>query len=519
MEDKPAFIRDFNKPRGTEIKHINGHWYLYQRLTKYDPETRRSHKVSGPLLGTITEGGFMAKKPKVDVSRGAETLEYGAVQYFYSRSGRMREALAAYFPGMWEEIYTVALLRTIHGPRLKRIEMEYEDSMISLVYPRQALSKGSLTGFLRDLGRERGNMRAFLHAMMEKSPASYLIDGHRILAASRGMEEAEKGYDSKMRYRPQLNVVYAFSLSDEEARPAYYSKYAGSITDTACLRDFLSESGITGDVTIVADKGFMSGANAEEITDSGLDYIIPLKRGNAAARDRTPSSPEGYDETFVYNGRPIFCSSFTSEGKAVHLFLDTDLYADEMKDLMARMERGNNRTEERKEKERKRREKGKGRLSDEELARLVPKDMHDVLRDHPGMGTITIETTRTELNARQVFAMYKQRQQIEQCFKAYDDSLGFDSSYMHNDTSMEAWLFLNHLSLMMEYDALSEIYLNAEDRNVSFEDLREALQKVKAVKISGKWVAAVRRKKIDESASAVSFNPWTISLPIQQPKN
>ena len=64
MEDKPAFIRDFNKPRGTEIKHINGHWYLYQRLTKYDPETRRSHKVSGPLLGTITEGGFMAKKPK-----------------------------------------------------------------------------------------------------------------------------------------------------------------------------------------------------------------------------------------------------------------------------------------------------------------------------------------------------------------------------------------------------------------------------------------------------------------------
>ena len=332
-------------------------------------------------------------------------------------------------------------------------------------------------------------------------------------------EEAEKGYDSKMRYRPQLNVVYAFSLSDEEARPAYYSKYAGSITDTACLRDFLSESGITGDVTIVADKGFMSGANAEEITDSGLDYIIPLKRGNAAARDRTPSSPEGYDETFVYNGRPIFCSSFTSEGKAVHLFLDTDLYADEMKDLMARMERGNNRTEERKEKERKRREKGKGRLSDEELARLVPKDMHDVLRDHPGMGTITIETTRTELNARQVFAMYKQRQQIEQCFKAYDDSLGFDSSYMHNDTSMEAWLFLNHLSLMMEYDALSEIYLNAEDRNVSFEDLREALQKVKAVKISGKWVAAVRRKKIDEIASAVSFNPWTISLPIQQPKN
>ena len=93
------------------------------------------------------------------------------------------------------------------------------------------------------------------------------------------------------------------------------------------------------------------------------------------------------------------------------------------------------------------------------------------------------------------------------------------TSYMHDDISMEAWLFLNHLSLMMEYDALSEIYLSARDRDVSFEDLREALQKVKAVKINGKWIPAVKRKNIDEIASAVSFDPWTISLPIQQPKN
>ena len=519
MEEKPAFIKEFKKPQGTEIKHINGHWYLYQRLTRYDPETKRSHKVSGPLLGTITEDGFIAKKPKVDVTGGAEMLEYGAVQYFYSRSGKIRDALASSFPDAWQEIYAIALLRTIYGPRLKRIEMEYEDSMISLLYPHLALSRGTLTHLLHDLGKERERMRGFLHSMMEKGSASYLVDGHRILAASRGMEDAEKGFDTKMRYKPQLNVIYAFSLSEEEARPAYYSRYAGSITDTACFRDFLSESGIKGDVTIVADKGFMSSANAEGITDTGLKYIIPLKRGNAAAKDRIPSSADGYELTFTYNGRPIFCSSFPSGGKTVHLYLDTDLYADEMTDLIARMERSNSSMEEKKEKETERRKKGKGRLTDEELSLLIPKDMHDVLRTHPDMGTITIETTRTDLNARQVYCMYKQRQQIEQCFKSYDDSLGFDSSYMHDDISMEAWLFLNHLSLMMEYDALSEIYLSARDRDVSFEDLREALQKVKAVKINGKWIPAVKRKKIDEIASAVSFDPWTISLPIQQPKN
>lgn len=520
MDEKPAFIKEFNKPQGTEIKHINGHWYLYQRLTKYDPETKRSHKVSGPLLGTITEEGFIAKKPKVDVSSGAEMLEYGAVQYFYARTERMRAHLSSAFPAMWERIYAIALLRTIYGPRLKRIGMEYEDSMLSEVYPHLALSGGSISQLLKDLGHEREAMRSFLHAMMKRGSSSYLVDGHRILASSKGMEDCEKGYDTKMRYRPQLNVVYSFSLSDDSAHPAYYKRYAGSVTDSACFRDFISESGINGDVTIVADKGFMSGANADEITDSGLDYIMPLRRGNAAVKGMIPSSPSGYQGSFMFNGRPVFCSSFPEEdGRIAHLFLDTDLYADEMKDLISRMERSNSHAEEKKEREIERRARGKGRLSDEELSHLVPKDVHDVLAANPGMGTITIETTRTELNAEQVYALYKQRQQIEQCFKAYDDSLGFDSSYMHDDTSMEAWLFLNHLSLMMEYDALSEIYLNGRQKDVSFEDLREALQKVKAVKLNGKWIPSVRRKKIAEIAAAVSFDPWSISLPVQQPKN
>ena len=85
----------------------------------------------------------------------------------------------------------------------------------------------------------------------------------------------------------------------------------------------------------------------------------------------------------------------------------------------------------------------------------------------------------------------------------------------HDDISMEAWLFLNHLSLMMEYDAISRIYLNGKEKDVSFEDLRQALQKVKAVRVEGRWIPAVRRKKIAE----IAFDPWIISLPVHQPKN
>ncbi|MCI1422902.1 MAG: hypothetical protein LKH04_01155, partial [Lachnospiraceae bacterium] len=52
---KPDFVVNFQKPANTEIKHISGHWYLYERTSKYDPKIKRSRKVSGRCLGKITE--------------------------------------------------------------------------------------------------------------------------------------------------------------------------------------------------------------------------------------------------------------------------------------------------------------------------------------------------------------------------------------------------------------------------------------------------------------------------------
>ena len=111
------------------------------------------HKVSSPLLGAITEEGFIAKKLKVDASSGAEMLEYGAVQHFYARTERMRAQLSSVFPARWKRIYNIALLGMIYELRLKRIGMEFKDSMLLEVYPHLALSGGLLSKLLRNLGK------------------------------------------------------------------------------------------------------------------------------------------------------------------------------------------------------------------------------------------------------------------------------------------------------------------------------------------------------------------------------
>ena len=52
---------------------------------------------------------------------------------------------------------------------------------------------------------------------------------------------------------------------------------------------------------------------------------------------------------------------------------------------------------------------GKGRLSDEKLSRLVPRAVLDVLAANPGMGTITIQTTRAGLNGEWILSVRRKK--------------------------------------------------------------------------------------------------------------
>jgi len=512
--ERPEFIRNFKKPQATEVKHINGHWYLYERKTKYDPSTKKSRKVSGKLLGTITEFGLVPRQTKVTDAFDLEVREFGAFQYFYEHTQAMREKLMEYFPGSWKRIYTIAILRTVYGCRFKRIEAHYQDSIASLAYPSLALSSSSLTPLLRNLGRNREAIRLFMGSIRGDKGRYILVDGHRILSSSKTVDHAQLGYDSKMRYKPQINLIYLFSLGDGCAFPEYYKQYGGSITDVSAFSDILAEAGIDeDDVTFVGDKGFMSQANCSLLEDSSLRYIIPLKRGNTYVQGKVPPEPLQYNFSFTYHGRSIFASTFAFEDCHVHLFRDTVLFDSEMGDLIARGEKCNSTVLAKAEKERRRRAAGKGRLSDKALAALVPTENALQRGDVTEMGTLSIKTNRKELNAHQVYAIYKQRQAIEQYFKTYGDTMNYDDSYLRSNESFEGWLFLNHLSLMMTVNAIEEIYLHGKEKDISFEDLRQLLTKVRANKFANDWHPCKKTQKVISLCESLDINIKEISVP------
>ena len=55
------------------------------------------------------------------------------------------------------------------------------------------------------------------------------------------------------------------------------------------------------------------------------------------------------------------------------------------------------------------------------------------------------------------------------------------------EVSQEAWLFLNHLSSCIGMECLADIARLGEDKNISFEDLRQTFGRIMASKVNGQW--------------------------------
>lgn len=513
MTEKPDYVLNFPRQKNTEIKKIGNNWYLYERFSKYDPAIKRSRKISGKCLGKITSDGLVATKRRLvdekktfPVGQISDVVEAGAVLYFWERTASLRERLKEYFPDLWEKLYVAAVLRAIKEPRFRRLQAHYETSLLAHLIPDLSFDPLSNSSLLQTLGRRRETISRFMREDVNKRDVFILFDGHRLITSSKTMELAELGYDSKRRFKPQVNLLYVYTLGNDTSMPVYYKQFLGSTPDISAFSDVLEESGISScQYTVIADKGFASEEDFNALAEKKLSYVIPIKRGSKLVEPYLPLTDDCFSDLFMYNGRAI--KSFKIEGNEFNVFvyLDTQLYANELADAAERTERKNEQNDAKVQKELQRREKGVGKLTEEQMDLLQPRDMKKVLQDIPEMGTVTLRTNRTDLNSHQVYRTYKQRQSIEQFFKTYGASLDFDASYMRDRISQEAWLFLNHLSATMAMDCMADITRIGEDKNISFEDLRLILGKITATKIDGKWTIAPIKKAVQKLAAKLEF--------------
>src|SRR4029078_11786870 len=111
-----------HKQPGTELRLINGRYYLYEYKTIYDPLKKKPRKVSGKLLGSIQETkGFVPSPARLAAKLTAEqsvslvvVKEYGVAQLIMTRLAAYGAHLEKYFGTMWKELIAIAYCRLVY---------------------------------------------------------------------------------------------------------------------------------------------------------------------------------------------------------------------------------------------------------------------------------------------------------------------------------------------------------------------------------------------------------------------
>lgn len=427
----PDWAVKHRKP-GTEIKKVNGRYYLYSVKSVYDGERKRARKISGGILGGITEEkGFVPsnkRKLKEKASKTYDGKEVFAVEYGYAKYlvGLLEETgllsrLKTYFPGLWPFIVALAYCRTAYHSRLKNIPFHLKHSDIKeLIGWDEQLGDQKVSDYLFQLGQRESSIHRFMEPE-EKKRRCVLVDATDIITYSNNLSLAHKGYNSRMDFHPQFVLLYLYDAAS--LQPLYYRILPGNIREISALSNTIAASGVENCI-FIGDKGFYSEKNIDDLTAAGLEYIIPLRRGNRQVPYGGLSGIELSDNYFQYGEkRHIFYADPVEMGsKTVCLFLDGMLKEREKNDYLARIESLP---------EKYTREKFKKKVE--------------------SMGSLAI-AHNTAMNPEELYIEYKHRGDIEQFFDQLKNTIDASSSSMQRDESLKGWVFVNHISMKVIYE-------------------------------------------------------------------
>lgn len=455
----PAWAIAHRKP-GVELRFISNRYYLYSCSAVYDKVTKKSKKVSGKLLGTITEADGFIESDKRKLAKSASQAlainsiivkEFGFTSFLNNYNGAIVEKLKFYFPEHFQIIIYMAYCKFLFASPVKNFAFHLSKSMLSNEDKNIYTDKKFSTA-LREIGLNRNAISDYLKSFMVSND-HVMVDMTNVFSASNNMRHSKMGYNADMVFDKQFNLLYIYSPS--LLQPVFYKLLAGNIKDVTGFKMCMKESGIT-DATIIADKGFYSKGNIAFLEKEKLQFIIPLKRDNTNIDySKIDKKVNSY---FKYQERYIWYHESTLDKKQLFLFKDEKLQQQEQKDYLDRIV-----------------------TLPEEYTMDKFKARLDVF------GTIAILTNAPNQTASQLYITYKSRNSIEVMFDGYKNIIKADKTYMQNEDALEGYLFVSHIALQWYYIIYNMLKEHDLTSKYSVTDFASHLKEMKQVKINDSW--------------------------------
>lgn len=476
----PAWVLKFKEPK-TEIKSIKGGYYKYAVEYKYNAQKKRTDKITGVLLGKITEkDGFVpSDKNKLRTEKINKTQidikNFGLYHLFSTLMKEEMKALQAFFSKeICEVLFAFAMFRWAYNAPIKRASYYYNHDFCSQVFGRMSVDDKLVSDTLKSVGEHRTTLVEWMKSLLGTSESKtmeqfVMMDSTHLVSKSDLLTVNEKGYNPNFDFDKQIRLMYLFAAGTQQ--PVYYRLINGNITDIKSMSLCVAEMNIQN-VIYIADKGFYSKDNIAMMKTQNLQYIIPLQRNNKLI-DYNPLQQANFKSRlsyFIYQKRIVWYYSYKAGEEDFITFLDEGLRAKEEADYVARIST---------------------------LPETHTKEKFSQKLDKFGTLTFTYDI-KSDKTPQEIYEAYKQRNEIETIFDAYKNFLKADVMYMQNRYVLEGWLTANFIAMI----AYHKLYIRLKEANKlskhSPKDIIELSKSIYKLNINNEWkTSEITKKTID----------------------
>lgn len=184
MKNKhPDWALRHKKP-GTELRNINGRYYLYEIRSVWDKEKKRAKKKTGKCLGAITPEGFKPSKKTIT----AKTLDhnivvksYGGFAWFIEEFQDWLDPFKKSFPDYWEELFTIVHLRLFHRSKTSQMPFYFINSFISEYFYEIDLTEATVRNVLKRLVQAESAVDSYLKYFLGNKNIALLAGSSEII--------------------------------------------------------------------------------------------------------------------------------------------------------------------------------------------------------------------------------------------------------------------------------------------------------------------------------------------------
>ena len=458
----PEDIRKVERPKNTVVMAYgkNKNLYAVKQRTGCRYVKGRRLPVTGPTIGHIVDMKYVpisTTPASCGATSDIELKEWGGVSLCNAlASDLLSDLRGVYSPDDALKLYCIALLRVCH-PGAKDCELKelYDDSFLSELHPDVALSKNTVSKFLKDVGKKCTRIAQFMRKRAETVgiDAHLLVDGTLKSNDSRVNTLSDFSRKAPAKGRRDISVIYAFDLERNE--PVCSKCFPGNMLDLTAYEEFVSDCGVTHGL-IVADKGFPSDAASGHFErNPDLHYLNPVKRNSRFIETHDLLSFSGILEGF--DGVTYKKAKCNGANKWLYSFRDAASAAKEELDWLSRA--------------------GKERSFKGEKFKKRQKTF----------GTVVLECDK-DLPPETVYKAYSRRWEIEIVMKYYKSACEFDETRVHNDYSVIASEFCDFLATVMTYRLINKFTETKLLEKKNYGKIMSILRRAKKVKAdNGGW--------------------------------